>query len=797
MFIHSPANGGFDSKERVYRGFQRPENRLDYQLRPAEPLLLDLARDDLVTVTNTEGATSVWLIPYNGSARTTLEALGISVDQTPEITGLQAVSGSSISTVDSISRWLDAQGASEAAAALIDNPDLLEGYRVFDKDSATGELFTIAIQEAVSLWLLTDNDNSTIAQGGAGGYMDISVVPSSIQNSPQLPEPVAGGTIRDEFTVPRATALAYEVKQGEYVQIIDVEGRQCSDFMAMRSSALDAGMERYIDSTVTRSMVGGAYPGPGLFDKFFDQDMKPLMRVVQDTVGRHDTFALACTARGYEERGFFGHVNCSDNISKVYEPFGINARRAWPAINFFFNSWILPEDNRIRSDEAWSQPGDFVMMQALTDLACVSTACPDDIDPINGWNPTDVHVRIYDAKSSIKHAVAYRSTPDSEAVLTEHTAFHARTSKLTENFAVTRDTWVPANFEGSRAVGEYQACRDAVTIQDMSSLRKFDVLGPDAEALLQLALTRNISKLALNRGVYALMCDESGSVIDDGTLFRLTPDAFRWCCGSDDSGYQLKKLAESSNLNVWIKSLFRSMPNLAIQGPNSRELIKRMCFTQPHQPTVDTMKWFGSTIARLYDRDGEPFQLTRTGYTGELGYEIFCDHRAALPIWDALVEQGHDLGLQPMGNEALDIIRIEAGLMAAGNEFGPDVDAYEAGLGFAVDLTKDTFIGRDALQRNSADKAARRKLVGLKFEGNEVPQHGDGVYVDRRQVGVVTSATRSPNLECAIAMARINMEFAEEGSRIEVGKLDGYKKRLLATICSIPFVDPTRSRARA
>ena len=753
MLIHSPANGGFDSRERAYHGFQRPDNRLDYQLRPAEPLLLELKRDDLVTIVNTEGATAVWLIPYNGSARTTLEALGISMDQSPEFTGLQAVSGSSSATVENISRWLDAQGASDAAAALIANPDLLEGYRVFDKNSATGELFTIVIQEPVSLWLLTDNDNEAIAEGGAGGYMDVNVVPASKQNAPVLPDPIAGSAIRDEFTVPRATALAYELRAGEFVQIIDVEGRQCSDFMAMRSSALEAGLERYIDSTVTRSMVGGAYPGPGLFDKFFDQDMKPLMRVVQDTVGRHDTFALACTARGYEERGFFGHANCSDNISNVYEPFGIKPRRAWPAINFFFNSWILPEDNRIQSDEAWSQPGDFVMMQALTDLVCVSTACPDDVDPINGWNPTDVHVRIYDAKSSIKHAVAYRATPDSEAVLTEHTAFHPRTGELTENFTVVRDTWVPANFEGSRAVGEYQACRDAVTIQDMSSLRKFDILGPDAEALLQLALTRNISKLALNRGVYALMCDESGSVIDDGTLFRLTPDAFRWCCGSDDSGYQLKKLAESNNLNVWIKSLFRSMPNLAIQGPNSRELVNRISFTQPHQPGIDTMKWFGSTIARLYDRNGEPFHLTRTGYTGELGYEIFCDHRAALPIWDALMEQGRELGVQPMGNDALDIIRIEAGLMAAGQEFGPDIDAFEAGLGFAVDLTKEDFIGRGALQRNSAEDARRRQLVGLKFDGNEVPLHGDGIFVDRRQVGVVTSATRSPSLECAIAMA--------------------------------------------
>jgi len=233
---------------------------------------------------------------------------------------------------------------------------------------------------------------------------------------------------------------------------------------------------------------------------------------------------------------------------------------------------------------------------------------------------------------------------------------------------------LPSSYESSRALEEYTACREAVTIQDMSSLRKFDVLGPDAETLLDKALTRNIGKLALNRGVYALMCDQAGSVIDDGTLFRLTPDAFRWCCGSDDSAEQLKKLAQESDMNVWVKSLFSSMPNLAIQGPKSRDLMQKLVFTQPHQPSVDTLKWFGSTIARLHDRDGAPFQLTRTGYTG-----------------DEVMKTGEEFGITPMGLEALDTIRIEAGLMAAGAEFGTDVDAYESGLGFAVDLAKTDF----------------------------------------------------------------------------------------------------------
>ena len=547
-------------------------------------------------------------------------------------------------------------------------PIPLTGAEVFDEKTRPGDRFTLRAREGCDLWTTLPVDLRALGDGGAGGSMTVEIKRAAGPSQP-LPEPL--GVIRDEFRIDRATARAYRVAAGDYIQVIDVEGQQCSDFMALRVDALDEGRERHIDSTVTRTMVRGAYPGPGLFDKFFDQDMRPLLAVVRDTVGRHDTFALACTARGYEERGFPGHVNCSDNISNAYEPYGIDRRRAWPAINFFFNSWIETGSNRLAADEAWSRPGDYVVMRALTDLVCVSTACPDDVDPINGWNPSDVHVRIYKPEQPISRAVAYRADPEAEAILTEESAFHPRTSALTRSFHVARDLWLPASYEATRAIDEYWACRSAVTLQDLSSLRKFDVIGPDAEALLQIALTRDVRKLSVNRGSYALLCDETGSVIDDGTLFRLSPEVFRWCCGSDDSGRQLKALAEAHGLKVWIKSLFSAMPNLALQGPNSRDVLMRTVFTQPTHPAVENLKWFGFTIGRIGDRDGAPFMLTRTGYTGELGYEIFCDRGDALTIWDALVGAGRDLGLKPMGGEALEMIRIEAGLMAAGAEFAP------------------------------------------------------------------------------------------------------------------------------
>ncbi|MBX2867320.1 MAG: aminomethyltransferase family protein [Acidiferrobacterales bacterium] len=781
-WLYQPANGGQDSKSRHYRGYDATsQSRL---LRPARPVKLEMRGGDLLCLTNEDGATPVLIITFDDRGQSVLSAIGLEKNPAENF----SVHSPGLADVAS---WYQQQGGDSTRTR-----KQFSGVRLFDASTPAGELFTLRAETTVTVWVLIDPqevyNSERVFLGGMGGSVSYRHLRNG-QSAITLPEPF--GDVREEFTIPRGTARAYTLHQGETVQIIDMEGQQCSDFMAMNSQALEDGRERYIDSTATRSMVRSAYPMPGLFDKFYDQDLRPLLKVKQDTVGRHDTFALACTARGYEERGFFGHLNCSDNISNAYEPYGIASRPAWPAINFFFNSWIDHHDNQIQADEAWSQPGDYVAMEAMADLVAVSTACPDDVDPINGWNPTDVHVRIYKAHTPVRYAVAYRSEPDKEAILTEHSAFHPRTSALTRSFTAARDVWLPQSFEATRSAEEYRACREAVTIQDMSSLRKFDILGPDAEALLQQALTRDITKLSVNRGVYALMCDSSGSVIDDGTLFRLSADTFRWCCGSDDSGMQLKQLAETLGLNAWIKSLFSALPNLAVQGPNSRELMQRIAFIQPTHTAVDNLRWFGSTIARLHDREGEPFHLTRTGYTGELGYEIFCHPDSALPIWDGLMEAGADLGITPMGLEALETIRIEAGLMAAGAEFAPDVDAFEAGLGFAVDLKKNDFVGQPALARNA--ESPRRVLKGLRFRGHEAPIHGDPVMLGRRQIGVITSATVSPTLDCAIAMARIAVEHAEVGAELEVGKLDGHGKRLKAVCCDIPFVDPTRSRARA
>ncbi len=666
-------------------------------------------------------------------------------------------------------------------------------FSLFDAACNAGEIFLLKAPVDITLFIIVPVAQGFMAAGG-GGRVNVCIQEDGRRNTDLLlPEPL--GKVRDEWHVNRGTAKAYEVKRGQFIQVIDVEGQQCSDFMAMRVDGLEQGLERHIDSTVSRTMVRGAYPMPGLHDKFFDQDIQPLLAVRQDTVGRHDTFALACTARGYEERGFPGHLNCSDNISGVYAPFGIKRRRAWPAINFFFNSWIDWTDNNIAADEAWSRPGDYVVMQALTDLICVSTACPDDVDPINGWNPTDIHVRVYEEGSSITHSVCWRDQPDDDGQLTKHSAFHPCTSQLTSNYAVSRDLWLATQYDATGAIEEYWACRKRATLQDMSSLLKFDVVGPDAEELLQHCLTRDVAKLSQHRGLYALICDERGSIIDDGTLFRLEPTAFRWCCGSSHSALHLREQAEHLGLAVHILTLGQKMVNLALQGPTSRDILREVVFTQPTRPSLDNLKWFGFTIARLHDRDGPSFMLCRTGFTGELGYEIFCDRNDAEAIWNGLMTAGEPHGLVPMGGDALSMLRIEAGLMSAGAEFGPDVDALESGLGFAVDFKKNNFIGKAALERNKA--APRRKLVGLRFAGNEAPAHGDGVFLGREKVGVICSACYSPELGHAIAMARLAVENSDIGTELEAGRLDGHMKRLPSIVMALPFIDPKREKPRA
>ncbi len=608
-----------------------------------------------------------------------------------------------------------------------------------------------------------------------------------------LPEPLAEPRL--DFRVDRASALAYEVREGEYIQVIDVQGRQCSDFLAFHREKLDRGLERGMDGVTTRTLMGAAYPLPGLYSKFFDVDMDPLVQVVRDTVGRHDTFGLACTRRYYEDMGYPGHVNCSDNFNAEVDQYGIPARAGWEAVNFFFNTRI-EADNVLVSDEPWSRPGDYVLMKAMTDLVCASSACPDDIDPANAWECTDIHVRVYSPENRFSTAIAHRVTPEAEPVLTKETAFHPRTSELTESFVEYRGYWLPHCFNNEGAIGEYWACREKAVIMDLSPLRKWEVLGPDSETLIQHAVTRDARRLAVGQVVYTAMCNETGGMVDDATVFRLGDDNFRFVGGDPADGIWLKELGEKLGLKAFVKPSTDQLHNVAVQGPASRDIMRELIWTPPTQPSLEDLKWFRFLVGRIGGYQGIPVVVSRTGYTGELGYEVFCHPDDGAAVWDAIWEAGQPHGLKPLGLEALDMIRIEAGLIFAGYEFDDQVDPFEAGIGFTVKLdTEDDFVGKDALVERSTHP--QRKLVGLELDGNEIAGHGDEVYVGRQRVGVVTSGTRSPTLRKNIALCRMAVQYAGEGTAVEIGKLDGLQKRIPAQVVGFPFYDPKKERPRS
>ena len=246
-----------------------------------------------------------------------------------------------------------------------------------------------------------------------------------------------------------------------------------------------------------------------------------------------------------------------------------------------------------------------------------------------------------------------------------------------------------------------------------------------------------------------------------------------------------------------MKSSSEQLCNIAVQGPKSRELLASFVWTRPDQPAVEELGWFRFTVGRIGDMHGIPLVVSRTGYTGELGYEIWCHPRDAVAVWDVLWEAGKPYKLTPLGLEALDMLRIEAGLIFAGYEFDDQTDPFEAGIPFAVPLKtqNEDFCGRAALERRKA--SPQRKLVGLEIEGDETAAHGDCVHVGRLQCGVVTSGTRSPILAKNIALCRIAVEYAEPGTEVEIGKVDGHQKRLAAKVVPLSFYDPKKERVRA
>lgn len=759
-----------------------------YWVRPGGVTAVRMDAGDRLTVIDWAGRQSAELTVV-GAGGTDGSVLGVRADEP----------ASTLRSLTAAGRGNGRDGMLAALSAGGVDPQRATAVRLFGEWSPAGARETFTATTQAQVFVAAPAREMSVDERAANPpselLLELRRGSARPAHEPQLPEPLAEPVI--DMRIDAATAQSYQVKAGQYIQVIDVEGRQCSDFLAFHEHRLDAGLERGLDSTTTRYFMGQAYPQPGLFGKFYDQDAQPLVEIVRDTVGRHDTFGLACNPKYYEDLGYPGHVNCTDNFNAQLHPYGIAPRAGWPALNLFYNT-AFDDANLLVFDEPWSRPGDYVLMRAMTDLVCASSACPDDIDPSNAWVPTDVHVRVYDAERKFSMAVSHRVTPESEAKLTKQTAFAPRTEQLTRQFAEYRGYWLPTSFDNHGALEEYWACRERAAVMDLSPLRKFEVLGPDAEALLQATVTRNIRKLSHGQVVYSAMCNETGGMIDDCTVFRLGDTNFRFVGGDEYDGVWLREQAERLGMDrVWIKHSTDHLHNIAVQGPASRELLRDLIWTPATQPAFTDLTWFRFAIGRIGDHNGIPLVVSRTGYSGELGYELWVHPKDGPALWDAIWEAGRPHGMLPLGLDAIDMLRIESGLVFAGYDFSDQTDPYEAGIGFTVPLKtkEDDFVGRDALVTRKA--SPQRKLVGLELAGNEPVAHGDCVHVGRSQVGVVTSATRSPILRKNIALCRIAVQYAELGTEVEVGKLDGHRKRIPAEVVRFPFYDPDKLRPRS
>lgn len=747
-------------------------------------LMLAIAPGDRLTLTNSEGGQRAELVTAreDGQAAHLLDTPASSAPK-----GLRRALASGEASLVRLATAIARRGIDLGTARALS---------LFDQDSPAGMQAHLTVTEAGWLIVAAPAAPMTPDQGDTASPLELRVQRAAAKERPRfhLPDPLGDPLL--DLRIGSATARAYPVKAGEFIQIMDVDGRQCTDFQCFDARKLDRGIQNPLDVTTTRTILGHSYPMPGLHAKYFDQDGTPLVEVVQDTCGRHDAFAMACSAKYYDDIGYPGHANCSDNFNHALAAHGVSPRFGWMAANFFFNTWI-DDHGVLMTDEPWSRPGDYVLLRALTDLVCVSSACPDDTTAANGWNLTDIHVRSYAATERFQRATAWRPFPEAPPIMTRQTAFHDDFAQLTRDFVEYKGFWLPQSFPGSSPEEEYRACRSGVVFMDLSALRKVEVTGPDAEALMQWVLTRDVRTLGVGQVVYSAMCYPHGGMIDDGTLFRMGPDRFRWIGGSDLGADWMRDQAQALDLQAMVRCSTDQLHNLAVQGPKSRDLMAELVWTAPHQTTVTELGWFRWTPGRIGGPEGVPVVVSRTGYSGELGYEIFCHPKDGHAVFAALTATGVPYGLRPAGLAALDLLRIEAGLIFADYEFSDQTDPFEAGIGFTVPLKSkpDDFIGRDALIRRK--EAPRWKLVGLDIDSRVPAHHGDPVMIGRAQIGQVTSAMISPLLGRQIALARVDVTHAATGTEVQIGKLDGHQMRLPASVVPFPHYDPKKTRPRS
>jgi len=346
---------------------------------------------------------------------------------------------------------------------------------------------------------------------------------------------------------------------------------------------------------------------------------------------------------------------------------------------------------------------------------------------------------------------------------------------------------------------EYFAIRNASSLYDLTPMVKYRIAGPDAGRYLDRLVTRDVSKLKAGRVAYSIWCNDAGQLIDDGTIFRLGATEFRLCTAER----QLDWLLDSAiGFAVEIAEVTEDIAALALQGPTSCAVLKTFGLVG-----IERLKPF--EIGQFSVDDLE-IMVSRTGFTGDLGYELWMSPGDALPVWDRLMAAGRTRGIRPIGSQALNMARIEAGFIMPNLDFvsaehtvriGRERSPLELGLDWLIDFGKGHFNGRRALlaERN---RGVRRKLVGLDIEGNK-PAHNALIYSDRagrRQVGAVTSAMWSPTCKRNIALALVDAPHFKPAADLWVEiylsrELMWERRMARASIVERPFFAPARRRA--
>jgi glycine cleavage system T protein (aminomethyltransferase) len=392
------------------------------------------------------------------------------------------------------------------------------------------------------------------------------------------------------------------------------------------------------------------------------------------------------------------------------------------------------------------------------------------------------------------------------------TPFHERTFALCEslNYREWSGYYTVSAYEMHHD-HEYNAIRNATALIDISPLFKYRVTGKDATRLVDRIITRDMQKVAVGQVIYTPWCDEHGKVIDDGTVSRIEENVYRWTAADPSLRWFTQNAA---GLDVQIEDISESVAALAVQGPTSGRMLKDVV----EDADIENLKYFRVTRGRIA---GVPVEVSRTGYTGDLGYEIWMPAENALKIWDALSEQGKAFDIKPAGMLALDVARIEAGLLLIDIDFNSSKKAliepqkyspFEMGLGRLVSLEKNRFIGQAALTAEQK-RGSAKQIVGLEIDWPAVERIYEQVglppavspiasrvavpvYSNGRQLGKATSTTWSPTLKKMIALGTLKNDFTKPGSRVEIEiTVEAARHRVPATVAKTPFYNPKHKTA--